>query len=477
MFPNIICKRLILERRIYAKNIKRCCFCFITFIKKEDDYTMKKKSLFLSTLILAIILLFACSAPGGNDSQGSSESQSTDNGQNGSVNATSSLTLGGIEYSYTEAVISEFEEKYPDIEVTWNPGNTNFEDGSIQAVLQSGEGPDAMVVNSGPSRVGRIAEAGLIKSLEEIPEVAQLLERYNPSIVEQTRASGNGEVYELIEGIDVFQVYYNENIFAEHGLSVPTTWEEFLSISEELKNAGIPPLIGGFRDNFQGGWLFGNIVQSSTGKEAMTEAIYGEGRVDGPDFVRAAQMLKELVDNGYLDGEEALALDGEQAEAAFLNEQGAMMVAGQGIITSGEADGMDVSMFKSFIFPSINGEDTIPTAGLAHSWIVSANTDNEEAVQKWLDWVSSKEYLEVTSENGAGLVPVLEAAKEIDIAPSIEDAINKYESGAGYNPSVYLPAKAKTAWYSAVQEIVSGSTTPEEAMKHMQSELELDRQE
>src|SRR5690606_1526618 len=106
------------------------------------------------------------------------------------------------------------------------------------------------------------------------------------------------------------QFYYHIDVFEENGLEPPTTWDEFLNVCQTLKDAGVQPIILGARDNFQGGWLFGNILQSSVGREAMTEVVYGDGDFTQPDFIRAAEMLKQLVDEEYISGMEAAALEG-----------------------------------------------------------------------------------------------------------------------------------------------------------------------
>ncbi|TVY07920.1 ABC transporter substrate-binding protein [Paenibacillus cremeus] len=382
------------------------------------------------------------------------------------------LKIGGIEYQYTKAVIEAFQKKNPNIKVEFNPGNNDFEDGSIQALLRSGSGPDVMVASSGPGRIGLLADAGLILPIEDTLKKYNIESRYQKWVIDQTRTQGHGKVFELVEGVDVFSVYYNKEMFAKYNLKPPTTWEEFLDICAKLKSAKVPPIAAGFRKGIGGGWMLGNLLEASAGKDRMTDVIYGNGKFDQKEIILGGEMLKQLVDGGYVDGKEASAIDQAQAQAAFINGQAAMTISSQGFIASERKKGGDVSKFDSFLLPSReSGRPARPSAGLAHSWVVNATTKNRDAADKWLDWVSSEEYLQIAAANGGALVPVIEAASKVKNDPAIEAATAMLKNGAGYNPSVYLPAKAKDAWYAAADGIVTGTLPPAEAMKAVEAEL------
>lgn len=387
------------------------------------------------------------------------------------------LKVAGIDYNYSPTVVEAFQEAHPELSVEFSPGVLSFEDGTIQTSLQSGEGPDAVNVNSGPGRVGLLATSGLILNLDEFYERTGANETYQAGVIEQiTNQPPAGEIYEVVEGLDVFQVYYHTNMFDEHGLEPPQTWDDFLAICKTLKDADIQPIILGARDNFQGGWLFGNLVQASAGREVMTEVIYGDGDFTHPDIIRAAEMLKLLVDEGYISGLEAAALEGEQAQAAFGQNQGAMSVQQQSFPISLANDGIDASDVKAFVIPAINeGQPSLPSAGLAHSWVLNASTEQLEAAEAWLEWVISDEYLQLAIDNGGGLVPARIVPEGITLPPSVQDAVDKIADGAGYNPSVYLPTGAKDAWYAAMQMIITGQASPEEAVTGVQEALEKDR--
>lgn len=386
------------------------------------------------------------------------------------------LRLAGIDYDYTPAVIEAFQQQQPNITIDFAEGDLSFESGQLQTTLRSGEGPDVLNVNSGPGRVGLLAESDLILPLNDFYERVGIADTYRPFVMDQIRAQADGTIHEVVEGIDVFQVYYNGTIFEQNGLEPPQTWDDFLAICQALEDAGVQPIVVGGRDNYQGGWLFGNLVQASADRDVMREVIYGNGSWTDPNIVRGAELLKQLVDEGYVNGLEAAALTGEQADAAFAQGQGAMMVHGQGFPSALANDGIDVSNIRAFPLPSLNeGQTAIPTAGLAHSWVINASTQQREAAETWLEWVASDDYLRIAVENGGALTPARIVPADITLPPSIQDAAQKLDAGAGYNPSVYLPTAAKDAWYAAMQQLLTGQIAPADAAGNIQAAMEESR--
>jgi ABC-type glycerol-3-phosphate transport system substrate-binding protein len=109
---------------------------------------------------------------------------------------------------------------------------------------------------------------------------------------------------------------------------------------------------------------------------------------------------------------------------------------------------------------------------LAHSWVVSAATQNQEAANTWLEFVASDEYLRISIENGGGLVPARVVPEGIELPPSVADAAAKLEAGVGFNPSVYFSAEGRDAWYAAMQQLLTGQVEPAEAMANVQAALE-----
>ena len=89
------------------------------------------------------------------------------------------------------------------------------------------------------------AKAGYLADLSNEPWVATVLPGAK-RVITYT----DGKVYTLPMDENAIGVTYNKQIFSQHGLSVPTTWADFLAVCEKLKSAGVTPLALGIKDQW-----------------------------------------------------------------------------------------------------------------------------------------------------------------------------------------------------------------------------------
>ena len=426
--------------------------------------TIKRPVLIVAGILLALAGCGETKAPGA--------SSPDDNGAGDS----STLRIASEEYPETHAAIEAFEKEHPDIHVEFEPGSPSFEDGSVQTLLRSGKAPDVILVNSGPGRVGLLADAHLIMNLDDLYASKGLAGRFRPDVLDQMKAgNAEGSYFEVVQGLGSFEIYYNKSVFDEKGLTPPQTFDQFLGLCGPLSDGDKAPIALGVRDNYAGGWLFGMLLQSAAGAKAMGDVLFGDAPINTPEFVHAAEMLKQLADDGCINAQEAAALDNEQASAAFFGGQAPMTPAYQGVMVEKEASGADLSDYSSFPMPTaVAGGANVPTSGFDQSWVVSANTKAKTAAYEWLDFVSSEDYANIATEHHALFVPAI-ITQGVKLDPWVQHAADSIDQGSGYNPSVYLDAGPKDAYYAAVQGILSGSMSPQEAMDSIESALEDDR--
>lgn len=310
----------------------------------------------------------------------------------------------------------EFWQRYVDDFCEQNPGYTverklsqAVDTGAIQATLAANDAPDLLIVNSGPGRVLPLAEAGLLEDLTPYYEERGWADKTVPYVMEALNHFDD-QIYEVVDNIDVFQMYYNKAIFEEVGVEPPTTWEEFEEVLQKLKDAGEQPIVLGASDNFSLGHLMGNLIQVNVGYDKMTEILYGDASWDCPEMVAAYQTLADWVEKGYINSD-AAAIQGIEGQTRHAMGEGAMMVIANGYLQQFvDQEICENEDFGVFTFPSRIGEESVPTAGLAQSWVINKNTDNLEGALVFLDYVINDSVPERTVSGGQERGSVPEAA-------------------------------------------------------------------
>ena len=372
-------------------------------------------------------------------------------------------------------VLADFERLNPGINVTRSLGQ-GIDTGAITAMLSAGDAPDVLLVNSGPGRVLPLARAGLLADLTDYYVSRGWEENANPSILAIIDRNDERR-WEISNGMDVFSFYYHIEIFEELGISAPETWDEFVEINEIIYESGMTPIIAGGRDNFQLGWNMGQWLQSIAGYDHMTGLIYDDvtSFLDGP-WIQAQEMFLDFFDRGFYNSD-IVALDGNEAMIGFVTRQAAMVVANQGSFMHHFEEGsLEASDISSFAMPSYIGETAIPTAGMAHSWVMNIDAAERDAALLFLDYVASMDYqVKLASMNawrygiGAIMIPDLAA---LNLHPIVEQAFEQLAFGTGYNPSVYLQGDLRAVYFETNQELFTRIRTAHEIAEILQETKE-----
>ncbi len=65
-------------------------------------------------------------------------------------------------------------------------------------------------------------------------------------------------------------IWYNKALFEQAGIEeIPTTWTEFLSVVQQLKDAGITPIALGERDKWTGHFWWSYLALRNAGRDGF----------------------------------------------------------------------------------------------------------------------------------------------------------------------------------------------------------------
>jgi raffinose/stachyose/melibiose transport system substrate-binding protein len=365
---------------------------------------------------------------------------------------------------------------------------------TLPRTVDSDQGPEVSMINNGESLMGPMARAGQILSLAEFDAEYGWSDRFAAGLLARCMYTadgstfGEGELWGLPVESEIVGFYYNKQVFADNGLAVPTTFEEFEALLAALREAGVEPLVFGNLDKWQAIHLFGEIHGTNTTREFLDGLIYRRGNADfnDPSILWAANKVIEWNDAGYfMEGFDGLS--GDDASALFVTGVGGVLLQGSwaaGLVRDGLGENAGF-----FLMPPHSGAATttatpamgeatpvvspavLHVGGVGIPFGVTANAADPAVAASFIDAMVSEETFASFVE--AGLLPLGEIGEDMIVPDTVQgdlyaawnsavanDAIGHYMDWAA--PGFYDPFTA------ALQELLGGQVTAEEFQASIQ---------
>lgn len=363
-----------------------------------------------------------------------------------------------------QELVAMFEEKHPNITVEREAVPTEDLRTVIQTRLQSETPPDVFSYDTGPGFGGVLADAGLLRSLEE----AYKKNGWNIYDWARQRATYGGKVYGVPDQVEEIVVYYNKDLIPEP----PQTVDELRQIADKLKEQDIIPFAFGDQEQWPAGHLFSIGVSNTLGREGLDNILYGDGRWDVPEVVKAIDLFfRDFVESGYYpEGVNAITYD--DANALFFSGRAGMLPTGTWLVSTIVETVQDFEV-DFFPFPSIDGSDVAPPAGVGTGLFVARDAKNPEGAIAFIDYLQSDEAARFAIEkfNTIPAHPVDTQGLDVpELFKQVLDDLSESPQGKafGYNIDVLAPQNFNEVMFSGFQEVIGGSRSPEEQAQLLQ---------
>ena len=220
-----------------------------------------------------------------------------------------------------------------------------------------------------PGTVQQMAAEGQIQSLEDMGvDVAALEELVGADFL--ALGEYDGKHYGVPTNINLkSMVWYPKDDFDAAGYEVPTTWDELITLSDQIKADGTAPWCVGFQSEGSTGWpatdWMEDIMLRTAGADVYDQWVKHEIPFDDPAVVTAGERFGEILfADGYVLGGAAATADTPFADApgplfddppgCYLHRQ-ASFIAAQPAFEGQEA-GVDYDWFP---LPPIDQDGTL----------------------------------------------------------------------------------------------------------------------
>ncbi len=388
---------------------------------------MRKRSLLAGCLAAAMSLtLIACGSSGGTqesvDTPAVSAESEADQAEGAGEAEAVQETAGEEKTGSGDVVELEWLHIWPEYDDIWKEAVADFEaqhenikintiaiswdklSNSLLTYFAGGDAPDVMPTWS----------TGRYQAMGAIMDLTPYLEADNGAWKNTFGGAGLGvgkvgdSYYSVPLRTTATLMIYNKTMMDEHGWKEPATQEEFEALMEEIKAAGITPLVcPGNPEGYQIAVIGNNFAEHklyANGKLEDPEYRSGHMSDIGEEYTYAAEKLRKWYDNGWIDAN-ATGMTRDEAGQAFYTQKGVFYFSNNNEYANHAQAAAEAGFeLGAMAMPAPEGTPVIINNFGADSWMVSAKTEHPDECIEWLKYLSSDEFMQNFADKTSSVV-------------------------------------------------------------------------
>lgn len=404
-------------------------------------------------------------------------------GDNIEIKLSTTWTQGSVAQDNIEELITDFEKKHPNVTIEHDALSTADLRTKLTVQAASGDMPD---VSWCPQSYAReFIKDGLIIDwadiIEEDPDWHDWFA--DPVIEALTETDGKILLAPLEASID--GLYYNKAMFEKHGWTAPKTWDEFMALIPQIKDAGITPLVTGGKDS-RFAWMASAILVRSGGLDNFRSLSYGDNLTNWNDestgFPTAVAKFKEMVEAGAFPNG-VMGMSATEADQMFANEEAAMYYEGAWKVGNFESAGGTEFLEKldRIDWPAMTDcEDGNPDTRVGGCFIgvmvkAGNDTEKEKMCIELAKAICSPDFGIPLMEEGGQVYPGVAEYDHTTCSEIMNKMIEAFHSADSYIPSmdgIAPPAVDLAIKQTAFPGIITGELDVEQAVDEVQKAAE-----
>lgn len=365
--------------------------------------------------------------------------------------------------------VERFESSNPDCEVQIQTFENDSYKVKLSVEMASGTMPDVMFTWGG-GHLAEAVKAGKVLDLTAFLGENGWRERFIDSAV--NLCSRDGRIYGVPLDLSVVMLWCNREIFRQQKLPFPREYTELLSDCAKFRQCGIEPCALGNKNQWTGAFYFCYLANRCGGTELFMRAAEDGTLFSDGAFVRAGEMVQELVNakafpvgfNGMDDG---------PARARFLSGKSAMFLMGSWVVARVMTEKPEfLKQMAAVPFPTVKdgkGEPTTVLGGVNCGFAVAKSCKYPDKAVELLRFLTDENVVSEWCE--IGRIPALKTTpeQEAKLPEPTREAVQALRNAASLQPyyDQYLTPRVAVEHKNTTQNLFAGTMTPKEAADKM----------
>jgi multiple sugar transport system substrate-binding protein len=279
-----------------------------------------------------------------------------------------------------EQLIEKFKTENPDIEVEFKVFDHEGFKTAIRNLLTS-QPPDVVTWFAG-ERMKTFVERGLFEDISDLWQQQGLDDAMASS---RSAVSVDGRQYGVPYGYYQWGVYYRRDLFEQHGLSVPRTWDDLLAVGKTLNDNGIKPVAIGTKFPWSAAGWFDYLNLRVNGLDFHMDLMMGKAAYTDARVRKTFDHWRQLIDAGfYIDNHASYSW--QEAQPFQYRGQAAMYLTGHFIVPMFPEE--IVAQMDYFQFPVIDENIALYEAAPTDTLHIPSKAENKTDARKFLAFMA-----------------------------------------------------------------------------------------
>jgi raffinose/stachyose/melibiose transport system substrate-binding protein len=368
----------------------------------------------MTAMIGAFALL--ATACGGDDSGGAA-TEGADAPPGGETAEFDDVTLEVYSWRPEDAdgyreIFDDFEEQHPGITVKFSPFSSTDYDQIVQSALQAGSGPDIIQMRS-YERGRQISDQGYLEPIGDLNG----LDAFDDEYLDAVRGS-DGEIYGVPLALNSAVTLYNVGVFEDHGVDVPTTWDELLDAAEQLHDQGVTPVAQAGDAAYLLSLTHAAVAPGAYGPDFIDQLRAGATDFNAPEFRASVQRMVDL--EPYYPPN-FVGISDDEARGMFAVGDAAMYINGDYRIAPLRELNPELEMGVIPALPGDAGDEARLSTWVDGAYAAVADAENVDAARALLEYMTTQEFGQAFAEAFTRTSPVPGVQVDDELVQSLID--------------------------------------------------------